>query len=226
MAKIHRSCVRYGAEDAASQWIARYAQARFSAFPNVQWCISNDQDLDAHRCGRCVRAAIIDQIGHDMQQREAWGTLLTNHQIRFSGYAFVEAPWSDIVTIEDMDQVAGAIFAKYLPLTDDPVVNDEDRYGNYRSPKHDRYFFRRLMWSSLLSGGHASYGGLRPTNHSQVPTRPRAYKATKRLSTQDGSTMELTTFVGSQNSFAKPKWSSLACSPLPSWLAISHRDSM
>lgn len=151
---------RYGAGDAASQWIARYAQARFSALPNVQWCISNDQDLDGSGCGRCVPATIIDQIGRDMQQRETWGTLLTNHQKRFSGYAFVDAPWSDIVTIEDMDQVAGAIFAKYLPLANDPVINDEDRYGIYRSPKHDRYFFRRLMWSSLLSGGHASYGGL------------------------------------------------------------------
>ena len=31
---------------------------------------------------------------------------------------------------------------------------------SYISPKHDRYFFRRLMWASLLSGGHATYGGL------------------------------------------------------------------
>lgn len=37
---------------------------------------------------------------------------------------------------------------------------DEDRYGIYISPKHDRYFFRRLMWASLFSGGHATYGGL------------------------------------------------------------------
>ncbi len=151
---------RYGAGDAASQWISRYAQARFSAFPNVQWCISNDQDLQHSGCGRCVPPAIIDQIGHDMQQREAWDTLLTNHQMRHSGYAFSNAPWSDIVTLEDLDQVAGAIISKYLRMADDPVVNDEDRYGVYRSPKHDRYFFRRLMWSSLLSGGHASYGGL------------------------------------------------------------------
>lgn len=151
---------RYGQSDRASQWIARYAQARLSAFPNVQWCISNDQDLEHANCHRCVAPQIIDQIGRDMRGREPWGTLLTNHQMRFSGYAFVDAPWSDIVTIEDMDQVAGKVFAQYLPLADDPVVNDEDRYGIYRSPQHDRYFFRRLMWSSLLSGGHATYGGL------------------------------------------------------------------
>ncbi|MHC4072617.1 MAG: DUF6298 domain-containing protein, partial [Planctomycetota bacterium] len=41
------------------------------------------------------------------------------------------------------------------------MVLDEDRYEHWRNPKHDRYFFRRLMWVSLLSGGHATYGGLR-----------------------------------------------------------------
>jgi hypothetical protein len=25
--------------------------------------------------------------------------------------------------------------------------------------KNPRYFVRRLMWASLLSGGHATYGG-------------------------------------------------------------------
>ncbi|MBP8261633.1 MAG: DUF5060 domain-containing protein, partial [Verrucomicrobia bacterium] len=33
---------RYGEGERASRLVARYAQARFSAFPNVQWCISND----------------------------------------------------------------------------------------------------------------------------------------------------------------------------------------
>lgn len=151
---------RYGQGDQAAQWIARHAQARFSAFPNVQWCISNDQDLEHANCGRCVAPQTIDEIGRDMHKREAWGTLLTNHQMRFSGYAFIDAPWSDIVTVEDMDQVSGAIFDKLYTKTADPIVNDEDRYGIYRSPQHDRYYFRRLMWSSLLSGGHATYGGL------------------------------------------------------------------
>ena len=53
-----------------------------------------------------------------------------------------------------------------------PVVNDEDRYEYWRNPAHDRYFFRRLMWASLLSGGHATYGGLRTFEpHDGGPTR-------------------------------------------------------
>lgn len=103
---------------------------------------------------------IIRRIGRDMAAREPWKTLLTNHQSRFKGYDFVDEPWSDIITLEDMDQVHGGLIAEYRAKRPVPVVLDEDRYECYRSPKHKRYFFRRLMWASLLSGGHATYGGL------------------------------------------------------------------
>jgi hypothetical protein len=156
---------RYDAGDRASQLIAQYAQARFSAFPNVHWCISNDRQIVLDETqplqGRQVYARTIDRIGRDMAAREPWGTLLTNHQCRWSGYDFVDAPWSDIITLEDIDQVDGAILAEYRRRRAVPAINDEDRYETYRPPQHPRYFFRRLMWGSLLSGGHATYGGMR-----------------------------------------------------------------
>jgi inosine-uridine nucleoside N-ribohydrolase len=151
---------RYGEGDRAALLVARYAQARFSAFPNVQWCISNDSHISPSPGPRNAAPATIDRIGLDMRSREPWGTLLTNHQQRFQGYSFVDADWSDITTLEDRDQMAGAIILQYRELANGPVVLDEDRYGIYISPRHDRYFFRRLMWASLLSGGHATYGGL------------------------------------------------------------------
>jgi hypothetical protein len=152
---------RYGHGARASQLIARYAQARFSAFPNVIWCISNDREIVTHDKlrGRQVPAELIATIGRDMAAREPWGTLLTNHQSRFKGYSFVDRPWSDIMTIEDLDQVDGRVILEYRSKGDAPVVHDEDRYEHYRPPQHPRYFFRRLMWASLLSGGHATYGG-------------------------------------------------------------------
>ena len=152
---------RYSEGDRASFLVARHAQARFSAFPNVQWCISNDSIISTASGKRNIAPATIQSIGRDMRKREAWGTLLSNHQARFHGYSFVDAAWSDIITIEDKDQVAGALLLKYRELGNDPVVLDEDRYEHYLSPKHDRYFFRRLMWASLLSGGQATYGGLK-----------------------------------------------------------------
>ncbi len=154
---------RYAANDKMAKLVAQYAQARFSAYPNVQWCISNDREVIilGTESARKILASTFQQIAQDMCRREPWGTLLTNHQSRFAGYHFPKADWSDITTLEDLDQVTGAVISYYRARSDAPVVLDEDRYETYREPKYPRYFFRRLMWASLLSGGHASYGGYR-----------------------------------------------------------------
>ena len=86
--------------------------------------------------------------------------------------AFADSPWSDIITLEDLDQVDGKILLRYRQTGSDPIVNDEDRYELYRNAGNRRYFFRRLMWASLLSGGHATYGGLKTYEaHDGGPTR-------------------------------------------------------
>ncbi len=154
---------RYANGDKMAKLIAQYAQARFSAYPNVQWCISNDREIitEGEESGRKIHASTIHQIAQDMVGREPWGTMITNHQSRFSGYQFIDAKWSDITTLEDLDQVSGELLLEYREKSNKPVVMDEDRYETYRQPEHPRYFFRRLMWASLLSGGHATYGGYR-----------------------------------------------------------------
>ncbi len=153
----------YTSGNPAALKIAQYAQARWSSFPNIQWTISNDMVMvnKDSLSGREVNFQTIQQIGRDMAAREPWNTLLTNHQSKFTGYGFVEEPWSDFVTLEDLDQVAGQKILEYRGKAQQPIINDEDRYELYRPPSHRRYFFRRLMWASLLSGGHATYGGLR-----------------------------------------------------------------
>jgi|GEM_PF-158222 len=154
---------RYDEGDEAAKLIARYAQARFSALPNIHWCISNDREIvtRGRLTGRRILRRTINKIGEDMAAREPWGTLITNHQSRWKGYDFVDAAWSDIITLEDLDQVHGNIFKEYYSKRAVPMVLDEDRYELWRNPKHDRYYFRRLMWAALISGGHATYGGLK-----------------------------------------------------------------
>ncbi len=153
----------YSEGDSASYLIARYAQARWSSFPNVQWTFTNDRLIVKTNTleGREVSYPTINAIGQDMAAREPWGTLITNHQSRFKGYDHVLEPWSDLITLEDLDQVAGTLILEYRQKRKQPVVLDEDRYELYRYPAHRRYYFRRLMWASLLSGGHATYGGLK-----------------------------------------------------------------
>jgi len=104
---------RYGAGDPASLLMVRYAQARFSALSNVQWCIVNDRYISKTPTGSQVSPELINTIGRDMQAREPWGTLLTNHQVRLQGYSFVNEEWSDIITLEDRDQVNGKLIQQY-----------------------------------------------------------------------------------------------------------------
>ena len=54
------------AGDAISAYAAQYAQARWSSFPNVQWCVINDRTTTSVR-----------PIAEAMAAREPWSTLLT-----------------------------------------------------------------------------------------------------------------------------------------------------
>lgn len=166
--------LRYGEGDAASRMIVRNALARFSAYANVQWCLTNDLKLESallfvsEREGQEQEITHADRIkesiramGREFAGREPWRTLLTNHQSRFSGYSYADEAWSNIVTLEDLGQVTGELILRWRNRAKQPAVLEEDRYESWRAPKHPRYFFRRLMWASLLSGGHATYGGLK-----------------------------------------------------------------
>ena len=162
---------RYSEGDPASMLVPRYAQARWSSFPNVQWTIANDliivkddeQEITGPNIHRKARYNTVNKIGIDMSAREPWGTLITTHQQRYQGNDFYNEPWMDITTIEDLDQVHGNKILEYRAKKEQPVILDEDRYEHWfrNPPLHPRYFFRRLMWGALLSGGHATYGGLR-----------------------------------------------------------------
>lgn len=165
----------YARGDSSAQLILEYAQARWSSFPNIQWTLSNDRKIitSENLTGREIHPDMIDQMGADADRQEPWNTLITNHQSRFSGYDFVDAEWSDIITVEDLDQVGGEVILEFRKKGKQPIVLDEDRYERYRYPAHPRYYFRRLMWASLLSGGHATYGGLR----TYEPYNGQAYTA-------------------------------------------------
>ncbi|MFW6309076.1 MAG: DUF4038 domain-containing protein [bacterium] len=162
---------RYGERNIISRLITKYAQARFSAFPNIYWTISNDHKILENDNGELepglkkegvplARKEDINEIGEDMAEQEPWKTLLTNHQSRFTGFSFLNCDWADLVTLEDLGQVTGEKILEYRKKGRKPVILDEDRYETHRSPENDRYFFRRLMWGVLLSGGHPTYGGL------------------------------------------------------------------
>lgn len=96
-------------------YVAEYAQARWSSFPIVQWCVVND-----------VSASVaVDTVGRAIAAREPWGTLITSHQRRGTGYAFARASWSRIVTLQTLDALLGREVASYRAVQRYPVVLEE-----------------------------------------------------------------------------------------------------
>lgn len=147
-----------------------YAQARFSSFANVHWCVINDVNS----------MGPVQAVGAAMHAREPWGTLITSHQRRRTGYSFAEATWSGIVTLQTLDAVNGAEVAQYRARQRFPVVLDEDRYEMYKAPSAGTVqdWFRMFFWSAVVTGGHATYGGIQtwlPYSASSATTGVRGY---------------------------------------------------
>ena len=140
--------------NAGAQFIAEYTQARFAAFPNVHYCLVNDRDVPG-----AVRV-----LAPQVAAREPWGTLLTSHQQRGSGYDFVNEAWSDLVTLQTLDEFKGAAVRQWRSSAKasgniQAVMLDEDRYELHRTPEGDHAdWFRRFFWATLVSGGHPTYG--------------------------------------------------------------------
>ncbi len=153
---------KYGDGDPLSHLAIRYAQERFSALPNVHWCMANHTGVE-NGPGESTSAMdeIIKRMGADMREGDQFGSLITLMQDRFSDFRFADERWCNIVSISHIGQVTGEAVLKHRALANKPVTLDEDRSECEDPPQFPRYYFRRLFWGTLLSGGHPTYIGLK-----------------------------------------------------------------
>jgi hypothetical protein len=140
-----------------------YLTARWSAFPNLFWLVSEDQDTKRQATLRFNR-----EVGHYFAAHEPWKHLKSTQPNRFQGFPFTSADdwkWVDYVHIQDADVLGAEQIQKYK-LADVPVQVQlgedyyEQDYGQPPSRWADpAYHVRWCMWSWILSGGGANYGG-------------------------------------------------------------------
>jgi hypothetical protein len=140
-----------------------YLIARWSAFPNVFWLISEDQDV-THK----ATLAFNREVGEYFAAHEPWKHLISTQPNRFQGFPFAtrnDLKWVSYIEIQDADAPAADQISKHklegIPLH---VMLGEDYYeqdyGDPPSGKADpRYYYRWTFWSWILSGGSANYGG-------------------------------------------------------------------
>jgi hypothetical protein len=161
--------------------------ARWAAFPNVFWSVSNDlgdtsgysdnrllaDEIGCYWMGGCNEVGAGNDpwsanrpmsMGHlrnriDGSIAKTWHTYITAYS-----YADISAQQMDGATNLEPYPTPTVLFQ--YTATPKPVYNTEDLYEagsqerdtDYKLVVHADYFFRKLFWSYLLSGGGVTYG--------------------------------------------------------------------
>lgn len=139
----------------AKTQLLRQMVARYGAFPTLTWQIMNDSFYPENASGD---AAVAETVGAFLAAHDVDDNLRCTGARRGAGAPFAGSKWTTFLHFETKDAIAAdeadrnASFNKFTWC-------GEDRYETYLPPAHPRYFFRRLMWAWLLSGGSACYGG-------------------------------------------------------------------
>ena len=168
--------------------------ARWAAFPNVFWSVSNDLgDVSSPTVDPWWNksynnnVALANEIGcywmggstcTPQTGNDPWRTSrpMSMGHLRWRVDSSISKPWHTYITsytnadisAQEMDGSMNLPLAykqKYA-ATPKPVYNTEDMYEagsqepgtDYKLVVHANYFFRKLFWSYLLSGGGATYG--------------------------------------------------------------------
>lgn len=161
-----RGC-RYGKDDEVwrgftpeqKERVMRYMIARYAAYPQIFWLVTND----AHYGPAFPHNnAYAREVGEYFRRHDPWQHPMSTGHARRLEYAFGDEAWSTYIHLEENFDVGAAAYAKHARYGK-PVFLGEDRYEqdhpNDRDPVDMRYFQRRLFWVWLLSGGSTNYGG-------------------------------------------------------------------
>jgi len=160
--------------------LLRHLVARFAAYPQVFWLITND----AHYGDKFPNSnAMAREVGAYLQRHDPWQHPRSTGHARRLPFYFGNEDWATYVHIEHAHDLGALQYRRYHDLAK-PVFLGEDRYeqdhGSRQDPLHMRYWQRRLFWAWLLSGGSANYGGRWWTVHPYSETGARAGTYQKR----------------------------------------------
>ncbi|MGH8543703.1 MAG: DUF5060 domain-containing protein [Gammaproteobacteria bacterium] len=149
-----------------------YMLARWAAFPQVFWLIVNDLDV---RPEFPKNRSFCRNVGNFLTKNDLWKSLVSCGPIREQLYPFVskeDQQWSTYIHIENDYNVSASYADEYASIPVH-VFAGEDRYEHDyvdKEPMFPQYYYRRLFWSWLLSGGSANYAGRYPYIHPYTQT--------------------------------------------------------
>lgn len=148
---------RFEEGDPATHLFVQYVAERFSPLPNVHWYLASEIDPAKDSA---VTLQAISRLGKSVFEQSPWHSLITCGQPRFANFLFDREKWCGYASLKNLGQVDGSYTLANKALTQKPMVLDADRSEYDQAPLLPRYYFRRLFWGVILSGGHATYHGM------------------------------------------------------------------
>jgi len=149
-----------GHSEAQREKMKRYIIARFAAFPNMFWEVMNDTMVQSQQQDPDNWFAATD-VGSYFRDHDPFGHLIAFGHRRDYEYPFAGDDWSTYIIGYTAYDIACDLVDWYgYRQYEKHVYNTEDYYETYHPPAHPRYFYRRFVWSYLLSGASATYAGL------------------------------------------------------------------
>lgn len=148
---------RYEEGDPLTHLVVSYIIERFSPLANVHWSLASEIDPAKDSA---VTLQALSRLGKAIHENAPWYSLITCGQPRYAPFLFDREKWCSATSLASLGQVDGSFVQDNSKLTSKPLVLDQDRAEYQLAPLVPRYYFRRLFWSVLLSGGHPTYQGL------------------------------------------------------------------
>lgn len=148
---------RFEEGDPLTHLAVSYIAERFSSLANVHWNLAANIDPTKDSA---VTLQALSRLGKTLYEQSPWHSLITCGQPRYATFLFDREKWCAYASLSSLGQVDGSYVAENASLTSKPLVLDQDRAEYQFAPLQPRYYFRRLFWGVLLSGGHPTYQGL------------------------------------------------------------------
>jgi len=136
-----------------------YMIARWSAFPNVYWLISQNQETTLNATLNFNR-----EVGQYFEDHEPWKHLLSTEFHGSEGFPLTapdDSVWLDYISLQDYDGPGASQIQNSNPGNMPFQIQlGEDVYEqSSRTYTDPRFYFRWRMWSWILAGGTYKYGG-------------------------------------------------------------------
>ena len=138
-----------------------YLIARWSAFPNLFWLVSEDQEVRLPKTLDFNR-----DVGNYYALHEPWRHLMSTQPSRDLGFPFTtvsDLNWVGYISLQVTDPLGANQMADFTSVPRHVMMGEsyyEQDYGSPPSNLYDpRFYFRWSMWSWFLAGGSSNYGG-------------------------------------------------------------------